>query len=232
MLVNRGATSGDPSRNAAGGSPQSRGRLRKRYFPRRTYETRFLKHSLMISRPQITSKWRADHHRAKWNCRSCCREPGLRGHKVQVPALKSRRAEATNDHVREEIDQREHLPVGPDALQPPYPNYAAFAKGFRQLCVAPDLVQFPSPICRFPVLNIDQKLRRDRLFHTIFAERRPKFPHQLLIEFDMNSLILSRGRWSDSNWDTLPRSRSGVVARPGTLLALVEGSISWHNRPI
>ena len=76
----------------------------------------FLQHSLMISRL---------HFMLEMSCRNTIRQveiaawqqgAALRGHKVQVPELKSRRIEGTNEHRWQELETTYRLPVEPDAL--------------------------------------------------------------------------------------------------------------------
>src|SRR5258708_5105730 len=76
----------------------------------------FLQHSLMISRLHFMLEMasRTSHGKVKldaWN-----QGAGLRGHKVHVPEITSRRIEGSNNHAWEEQGKTIRLPVEPDAL--------------------------------------------------------------------------------------------------------------------
>ena len=76
----------------------------------------FLKHSLMISRLHFmlemsTRTTENGAQLAAWR-----QGAELRGNKVSVPELKSRRVESSNEYIWEELDNTLRLPVEPDAL--------------------------------------------------------------------------------------------------------------------
>jgi hypothetical protein len=77
----------------------------------------FLQHSLMISRMHFMLEMSARNFPDEVELVSWRQGAELRGHKVDVPELKSRRVEGTNEYVWEEHDfKTTRLPVEPDAV--------------------------------------------------------------------------------------------------------------------
>jgi hypothetical protein len=77
----------------------------------------FLQHSLMISRMHFMLEMTARDSASGMELAAWRQGAELRGHKAEVPELKSRRVEGSNEYVWEEHDRRtQKLPVEPDAL--------------------------------------------------------------------------------------------------------------------
>ncbi len=77
----------------------------------------FLNHSLMISRLHFMLEMSARNSGGEIQFASWRQGAELRGHKVEVPEISSRRVEGTNEYIWEEHDYRKYrLPVEPDAL--------------------------------------------------------------------------------------------------------------------
>ena len=77
----------------------------------------FLQHSLMISRFHFMLEMSARSATGGMHLIAWRQGAELRGHKVEVPEITSRRVEGTNEYVWEEHDRRKYrLPVEPDAL--------------------------------------------------------------------------------------------------------------------
>jgi Replication-relaxation len=76
----------------------------------------FLNHSLMISRLHFMLEMSSRGPENGVQLAAWRQGAELRGNKVKVPELKSRRVEGTNEYVWEELDRTFRLPVEPDAL--------------------------------------------------------------------------------------------------------------------
>jgi hypothetical protein len=76
----------------------------------------FLKHSLMISRLHFMLEMSGRSPESGVQLAAWRQGAELRGNKVKVPELKSRRVEGSNEYVWEELDRSFRLPVEPDAL--------------------------------------------------------------------------------------------------------------------
>jgi protein involved in plasmid replication-relaxation len=76
----------------------------------------FLKHSLMISRLHFMLEMSSRSSHGKVEIADWRQGGELRGHKVNVPEIVSRRIAGTNDYDWEEQDRTYRLPVEPDAL--------------------------------------------------------------------------------------------------------------------
>jgi Replication-relaxation len=77
----------------------------------------FLQHSLMISRLHFMLEMASRQSDSAIQLSSWRQGPDLRGHKAEVPEMKSRRVEGSNTYIWEEHDNRtQRLPVEPDAL--------------------------------------------------------------------------------------------------------------------
>ena len=76
----------------------------------------FLKHSLMISRLHFMLEMSSRSSANGVELTAWRQGAELRGNKVRVPELKSRRAEGSNKYVWEELDRSLRLPVEPDAM--------------------------------------------------------------------------------------------------------------------
>lgn len=77
----------------------------------------FLQHSLMISRFHFMLEMTDRGSGGSVQLAAWRQGAELRGHKVEVPEITSRRVEGTNEYVWEEHDRRKYrLPVEPDAL--------------------------------------------------------------------------------------------------------------------
>src|SRR5712691_10171307 len=77
----------------------------------------FLQHSLMISRLHFMLEMASRNSHGQVELASWHQGAELRGHKVVVPEIASRRIDGTNQFVWEEHDRRsQRLPVEPDAL--------------------------------------------------------------------------------------------------------------------
>src|SRR5260370_31517931 len=84
----------------------------------------FLQHSLMISRLHFMLEMVSRDSRGEVELADWRQGAELRGHKVNVPEITSRRIVGTNDYAWEEQDRTYRLPVEPDAifsLRLPYP---------------------------------------------------------------------------------------------------------------
>jgi hypothetical protein len=76
----------------------------------------FLQHSLMISRLHFMLEMSSRNSEGKMELEDWQQGGHLRGNKVQVPELKSRRIAGTNDYEWQDLDRTYRLPVEPDAL--------------------------------------------------------------------------------------------------------------------
>jgi hypothetical protein len=76
----------------------------------------FLKHSLMISRLHFMLEMSSRGPENGVQLAAWRQGAELRGNKVNVPELRSRRVEGSNEYVWEELDRKIRLPVEPDAL--------------------------------------------------------------------------------------------------------------------
>jgi len=77
----------------------------------------FVQHSLMISRLHFMLEMSSRNFGGKVELTSWLQGSELRGHKVDVPAIRSRRVEGSNEYVWEEHDvAKNRQPVEPDAL--------------------------------------------------------------------------------------------------------------------
>jgi hypothetical protein len=76
----------------------------------------FLKHSLMISRLHFMLEMSSRQSDSGVQLAAWRQGAELRGNKVNVPELRSRRVEGSNEHIWEELDRTFRLPVEPDAL--------------------------------------------------------------------------------------------------------------------
>jgi hypothetical protein len=76
----------------------------------------FLKHSLMISRLHYMLEMSSRNPESDVQLAAWRQGAELRGNKVNVPELRSRRVEGSNEYVWEELDRTFRLPVEPDAL--------------------------------------------------------------------------------------------------------------------
>jgi hypothetical protein len=77
----------------------------------------FLRHSLMISRMHFMLEMSARNPASKTALADWRQGAELRGHKVEVPEIISRRVEGTNEYTWDEHDYRKfRLPVEPDAM--------------------------------------------------------------------------------------------------------------------
>jgi len=76
----------------------------------------FLKHSLMISRLHFMLEMSGRNAKASAALADWRQGAELRGNKVNVPELRSRRVEGSNEYVWEELNRTIRLPVEPDAL--------------------------------------------------------------------------------------------------------------------
>lgn len=76
----------------------------------------FLKHSLMISRLHFMLEMSSRKTESGVQLAAWRQGAELRGNKVRVPELKSRRVEGSNEYAWEELDRTFRLPVEPDAL--------------------------------------------------------------------------------------------------------------------
>jgi hypothetical protein len=76
----------------------------------------FLKHSLMISRLHFMLEMASRAPDSGAQLAAWRQGAELRSNKVNVPELRSRRAEGSNEYVWEELDRTIRLPVEPDAL--------------------------------------------------------------------------------------------------------------------
>lgn len=77
----------------------------------------FLKHALMISRLHFMLEMASRNSDGRVELASWHQGAELRGHKVAVPEISSRRLDGTNEYIWEEHDHRtQRLPVEPDAL--------------------------------------------------------------------------------------------------------------------
>jgi hypothetical protein len=77
----------------------------------------FLKHALMVSRLHFMLEMAARKSTGEVSMSQWRQGAELRGHKVQVPELISRRVQGTNEYIWEEHDRRTfRLPVEPDAM--------------------------------------------------------------------------------------------------------------------
>jgi hypothetical protein len=76
----------------------------------------FLKHSLMISRMHFMLEMSSRTPNSGVQIAAWRQGAELRGNKVKVPELRSRRIEGSNEYVWEELDRTFRLPVEPDAM--------------------------------------------------------------------------------------------------------------------
>src|SRR5260370_6599906 len=76
----------------------------------------FLQHSLMISRLHFMLEMASRSAHGHVELAAWRQGAELRGHKVNVPEIQSRRIEGSNDYIWEEQDKTTRLPVEPDAL--------------------------------------------------------------------------------------------------------------------
>jgi hypothetical protein len=76
----------------------------------------FLKHSLMISRLHFMLEMSSRKPESGVQLAAWRQGAELRGNKVKVPELRSRRMEGSNEYAWEELDRTFRLPVEPDAL--------------------------------------------------------------------------------------------------------------------
>jgi hypothetical protein len=76
----------------------------------------FLQHSLMISRMHFMLEMSSQNSHGQIEIADWRQGGELRGHKVQVPEIVSRRIGGTNEYAWEELDRNYRLPVEPDAL--------------------------------------------------------------------------------------------------------------------
>jgi hypothetical protein len=76
----------------------------------------FLKHSLMISRLHFMLEMSSRSPETGVQLAAWRQGAELRGHKVSVPELRSRRVEDSNEYAWEELDRSFRLPVEPDAM--------------------------------------------------------------------------------------------------------------------
>lgn len=76
----------------------------------------FLKHSLMITRLHFMLEMSSRDPQNGVQLAAWRQGAELRGNKVHVPELRSRRVEGSNEYVWEELDRKIRLPVEPDAL--------------------------------------------------------------------------------------------------------------------
>jgi hypothetical protein len=76
----------------------------------------FLRHSLMISRMHFMLEMTSRKSPGEIELAAWHQGAELRGHKVEVPEIKSRRVESGNDYSWEESDNLVRLPVEPDAM--------------------------------------------------------------------------------------------------------------------
>jgi hypothetical protein len=76
----------------------------------------FLQHSLMVSRLHFMLEMSSRNSEGQIELTAWEQGGQLRGNKVQVPELKSRRIEGTNNYEWQELDRTYRLPVEPDAL--------------------------------------------------------------------------------------------------------------------
>jgi hypothetical protein len=77
----------------------------------------FVQHSLMISRLHFMLEMASRNSNSKAEFTSWLQGSELRGHKVDVPEIRSRRVQGSNEYVWEEHDNKtQRLPVEPDAL--------------------------------------------------------------------------------------------------------------------
>jgi len=76
----------------------------------------FLQHSLMISRLHFMLEMASRQSEGKMELAAWRQGSQLRGHKVAVPEMRSRRVEGSNEYLWEERDDTIRLPVEPDAL--------------------------------------------------------------------------------------------------------------------
>jgi len=76
----------------------------------------FLKHSLMISRLHFMLEMSSRSAKSGAQIAAWRQGAELRGNKVRVPELKSRRIEGSNEYLWEELERTFRLPVEPDAL--------------------------------------------------------------------------------------------------------------------
>jgi hypothetical protein len=76
----------------------------------------FLKHRLMISRLHLMLEMSSRNANGGTTLADWRQGAELRGNKVKIPELRSRRVEGSNEYVWEELDRTIRLPVEPDAL--------------------------------------------------------------------------------------------------------------------
>lgn len=123
----------------------------------------FVQHSLMISRLQFMLEMACRNSGGKIELSSWHQGAELRGHKVDVPEMRSRRIEGSNEYVWEEHDVKTtRLPVEPDAL---------FSLGFAD---RPDPVHFCYEADRgtMPMADMLKKLRA--YFHFVKRQQKHK----------------------------------------------------------
>ncbi|HYV61279.1 MAG TPA: hypothetical protein VE958_01315, partial [Bryobacteraceae bacterium] len=76
----------------------------------------FLRHGLMISRMHFMLEMASRESDGQALLEGWHQGAELRGPKVQVPEIRSRRIEGRNEYIWEETDKTQRLPVEPDAL--------------------------------------------------------------------------------------------------------------------
>jgi hypothetical protein len=129
----------------------------------------FLKHALMISRLHFMLEMTSRNSGGQLEVAAWHQGAELRGHKVVVPEIESRRINGTNEYVWEEHDHRtQRLPVEPDAL---------FSLRFARRPASEQLVHFCYEADRgsMPMADMLKKLRAYHHFVKRYQKHKEAF---------------------------------------------------------